>query len=80
MQLFCTFIHLNKELALYNDFLFLTFKKQVLPQLKIAMHKFRMKTLTITCGFCVSLFTTKIPKEKMWYTSIFSKLLWWRES
>lgn len=78
MQLFCTLVHLNEKVALYSNFL--TFKKQVLPQLKIATHKFRMKTLTITCGFCVPLFTTKIPKEKMWYTSIFSKLLWWRES
>lgn len=80
MQLLCTLAHLNEKVALYNNLVFLTFKKQVLLQLKIAMHKFRMKTLTVTCGFCVSLFTTKIPKEKMWYTSIFSKLFWWRES
>lgn len=34
------------------------------PKLKIATHRFRMKTFTVTCGFCVSLFTTKIAEEK----------------
>lgn len=82
MQLFCTYVDLNEKVAFYSNSPRPHFQKTS-PKLKIATHKFRMKTFTVTCGFCVSLFTTKIAEEKkknMWCTSIFSKLFWWRES